>query len=120
MAFDAHTYPTSTARPEGISLIQRLKLWLAASGLQIPNRADFKPAELISDAARMALIGLALLFLPAAVVILRGFHIDVLINGVLTLLGYFPGQIHAVWVMTKTMSPTRLDEPAFESIRRIT
>jgi len=40
--------------------------------------------------------------------------------GVLTLLGYFPGQIHAVWVMTKTMSPTRLDEPAFESIRRIT
>ncbi|GAA94547.1 uncharacterized protein L969DRAFT_43880 [Mixia osmundae IAM 14324] len=49
------------------------------------------------------LILLAILFPPAAVAVLTGCSCDVLINVLLTLLGYIPGHIHAFYIIFKHM-----------------
>ncbi|KAK0535341.1 hypothetical protein OC835_002390 [Tilletia horrida] len=49
------------------------------------------------------IILIAILFPPAAVGILTGCSCDLLINILLTILGYFPGHIHAFWLIWKKM-----------------
>ncbi|TFK17163.1 UPF0057-domain-containing protein [Coprinopsis marcescibilis] len=51
----------------------------------------------------VALILIAILFPPAAAAIVTGCSCDLLINILLTLLGYFPGHIHAFWLIYKKM-----------------
>ncbi|KAF8524469.1 UPF0057-domain-containing protein [Gautieria morchelliformis] len=49
------------------------------------------------------LILVAILFPPAAAAIITGCSCDLLINILLTLLGYLPGHIHAFWLIYKKM-----------------
>ncbi|KAF8341866.1 hypothetical protein F5887DRAFT_1062367 [Amanita rubescens] len=49
------------------------------------------------------LIIVAILFPPAAAAIVTGCSCDLLINICLTILGYFPGHIHAFWLIYKKM-----------------
>jgi uncharacterized membrane protein YqaE (UPF0057 family) len=44
---------------------------------------------------------LAVIFPPLAVLITSGISFTLLINILLTILGYLPGIIHAFWVVTK-------------------
>jgi uncharacterized membrane protein YqaE (UPF0057 family) len=43
----------------------------------------------------------AIFFPPLGVFLQTGFSTDLLINVVLTLLGYIPGIIHALWIVIK-------------------
>ncbi|KAH6904298.1 hypothetical protein BKA70DRAFT_1193562 [Coprinopsis sp. MPI-PUGE-AT-0042] len=54
-------------------------------------------------ASDVALILIAILFPPAAAAIITGCSCDLLISICLTLLGYFPGHIHAFWLIYKKM-----------------
>ncbi|TFK67571.1 UPF0057-domain-containing protein [Pluteus cervinus] len=47
------------------------------------------------------LILVAILFPPAAALIVTGCSCDLLINIILTCLGYIPGHIHAFWLIYK-------------------
>ena len=47
---------------------------------------------------KILLIALAILLPPDAVLIRRGLSWDLLLNIVLTMIGYLPGQVHAVWI----------------------
>ncbi|KAF5340231.1 hypothetical protein D9611_007933 [Ephemerocybe angulata] len=47
------------------------------------------------------LILVAILFPPAAAAIVTGCSCDLLINILLTILGYIPGHIHAFWLIYK-------------------
>ncbi|KAF8970457.1 hypothetical protein BDZ97DRAFT_1652593 [Flammula alnicola] len=49
------------------------------------------------------LILVAILFPPAAAGIVTGCSCDLLINILLTILGYIPGHIHAFWLIYKKM-----------------
>ncbi|KAF7300544.1 hypothetical protein HMN09_00939300 [Mycena chlorophos] len=49
------------------------------------------------------LILLAILLPPAAVAFISGCSCDLLINILLTCLGYIPGHIHAFWLIYKKM-----------------
>jgi uncharacterized membrane protein YqaE (UPF0057 family) len=49
------------------------------------------------------LILVAILFPPAAAAFITGCSCDLLINILLTILGYFPGHIHAFWLIYKKM-----------------
>ncbi|TEB23596.1 UPF0057-domain-containing protein [Coprinellus micaceus] len=49
------------------------------------------------------LILVAILFPPAAAAIVTGCSCDLLINILLTILGYLPGHIHAFWLIYKKM-----------------
>ncbi|EGO03527.1 hypothetical protein SERLA73DRAFT_129868 [Serpula lacrymans var. lacrymans S7.3] len=49
------------------------------------------------------LILVAILFPPASVAFITGCSCDLLINILLTILGYFPGHIHAFWLIYKKM-----------------
>ncbi|KAF9009543.1 hypothetical protein BDQ17DRAFT_1406575 [Cyathus striatus] len=49
------------------------------------------------------LILVAILFPPAAAAMITGCSCDLLINILLTILGYFPGHIHAFWLIYKKM-----------------
>ncbi|TFL04355.1 UPF0057-domain-containing protein [Pterulicium gracile] len=46
---------------------------------------------------------LALLFPPVAVALIAGCSCDLLINFLLTLLGWIPGTLHAFWLIYKKM-----------------
>ncbi|KIM85834.1 hypothetical protein PILCRDRAFT_817073 [Piloderma croceum F 1598] len=54
-------------------------------------------------AADVVLIIVAILFPPAAAGFITGCSCDLLINICLTILGYFPGHIHAFWLIYKKM-----------------
>jgi uncharacterized membrane protein YqaE (UPF0057 family) len=45
---------------------------------------------------------LAVLFPPLGVFLRVGFTIHLLVNVLLTLLGYIPGLVHAVWLLAQT------------------
>ncbi|KAL5498783.1 hypothetical protein ACEPAH_2138 [Sanghuangporus vaninii] len=49
------------------------------------------------------LILVAILFPPAAAAFITGCSCDLLINVLLTILGYIPGHIHAFWLIYKKM-----------------
>ncbi|KAJ7057755.1 hypothetical protein C8F01DRAFT_1150976 [Mycena amicta] len=49
------------------------------------------------------LILVAILFPPAAAAFITGCSCDLLINILLTVLGYIPGHIHAFWLIYKKM-----------------
>ncbi|KAJ6590518.1 hypothetical protein DFH09DRAFT_1245020 [Mycena vulgaris] len=49
------------------------------------------------------LIFVAILFPPAAAAFIAGCSCDLLINILLTVLGYIPGHIHAFWLIYKKM-----------------
>ncbi|KAJ2922143.1 hypothetical protein H1R20_g14944, partial [Candolleomyces eurysporus] len=49
------------------------------------------------------LILVAILFPPAAAAMVTGCGCDLLINILLTILGYLPGHIHAFWLIYKKM-----------------
>ncbi|KAF8882176.1 hypothetical protein CPB84DRAFT_1686815 [Gymnopilus junonius] len=49
------------------------------------------------------LIIVAILFPPAAAAFVTGCSCDLLINILLTILGYIPGHIHAFWLIYKKM-----------------
>ena len=49
----------------------------------------------------LVLILLAIFLAPIAVLIHKGVGKDLLINILLCLLGYIPGAIHALWLVTK-------------------
>ncbi|KAF9486234.1 UPF0057-domain-containing protein [Pholiota conissans] len=49
------------------------------------------------------LILVAILFPPAAAAFVTGCSCDLLINILLTILGYIPGHIHAFWLIYKKM-----------------
>ncbi len=50
---------------------------------------------------KVVLIILAVLLPPIAVAIKKGIGKDLLINIILCLLLFFPGMIHAIWVVTR-------------------
>jgi len=50
---------------------------------------------------KLLLIVLAVLLPPIAVLLNNGLGRDLLINIVLCLLFFFPGMIHAIWVVTR-------------------
>ena len=50
---------------------------------------------------KLIMILLAIFLAPIAVLINNGFGKDLLINVILCLLGYFPGMVHALWLITK-------------------
>lgn len=79
------------------------------------------PSRLITSASRSALITLALIFPPAAVLVLKGIKLEQGVSLALTFLGYLPGQIHAMAVLLDTMcqdSPTPSGERT-TTIRRL-
>ncbi|KAI0777273.1 hypothetical protein BD413DRAFT_467812 [Trametes elegans] len=49
------------------------------------------------------LIVVAILFPPAAAAFITGCSCDLLINILLTILGYIPGHLHAFWLIYKKM-----------------
>ncbi|KAI6144227.1 hypothetical protein BKA82DRAFT_4175836 [Pisolithus tinctorius] len=49
----------------------------------------------------VVLIIVAIIFPPAAVAYMSGCSCDLLINVLLTILGYIPGHIHAFWLIYK-------------------
>ncbi|KAF9225526.1 UPF0057-domain-containing protein [Gyrodon lividus] len=51
----------------------------------------------------VVLILVAIIFPPAAAAFVAGCSCDLLINICLTILGYFPGHIHAFWLIYKKM-----------------
>jgi len=51
----------------------------------------------------VCLILVAILFPPAAAFFITGCSCDLLINILLTVLGYLPGHIHAFWLIYKKM-----------------
>ncbi|KXN81567.1 Plasma membrane proteolipid 3 [Leucoagaricus sp. SymC.cos] len=54
-------------------------------------------------ASDVVLIIVAIIFPPAAAFIITGCGCDLLINILLTILGYLPGHIHAFWLIYKKM-----------------
>ena len=52
---------------------------------------------------KLVLILLAIFLPPVAVVLKRGFGKDLLINILLCLLVFFPGMVHALWVVSNDM-----------------
>ena len=50
---------------------------------------------------KLVLILIAIFLPPVAVVLKRGFGKDLLINILLCLLVFFPGMVHALWVVSK-------------------
>ncbi|KAH9921381.1 hypothetical protein B0H21DRAFT_766687 [Amylocystis lapponica] len=54
-------------------------------------------------ASDVLLILVAILFPPAAAAFVTGCSCDLLINILLTILGYLPGHIHAFWLIYKKM-----------------
>ena len=50
---------------------------------------------------KLVLIVLAVLLAPVAVFLKKGIGKDLLINIILCLIFYFPGMIHALWIVTK-------------------
>lgn len=50
---------------------------------------------------KVVLIILAVLLPPVAVIVKKGFGKDLLINIILCILLFFPGMIHAIWVVTR-------------------
>ncbi len=50
---------------------------------------------------KVVLIILAILLPPVAVFLKRGIGKDLLINIILCLIFFFPGVVHAVWLVTK-------------------
>ena len=63
---------------------------------RVPASAEFK-----SIVNKLVLILLAIFLPPVAVVLKRGFGKDLLINILLCLLVFFPGMVHALWVVSK-------------------
>ncbi|KAH7886056.1 hypothetical protein F5I97DRAFT_1927937 [Phlebopus sp. FC_14] len=51
----------------------------------------------------VVLILVAIIFPPAAAAFIAGCSCDLFINVCLTILGYFPGHIHAFWLIYKKM-----------------
>ncbi|KAG6330614.1 hypothetical protein ID866_8474 [Astraeus odoratus] len=51
----------------------------------------------------IVLILVAIIFPPAAAAFVTGCSCDLIINLLLTILGYFPGTIHAFWLIYKKM-----------------
>ena len=54
---------------------------------------------------KLVLILIAIFLPPVAVVLKRGFGKDLLINILLCLLVFFPGMVHALWVVSKGDAP---------------
>ncbi|KAG0695687.1 hypothetical protein DFH29DRAFT_256570 [Suillus ampliporus] len=54
-----------------------------------------------SNGTDCVLIFVALIFPPAAAAFISGCGCDLIVNILLTLLGYFPGLIHALWLIFK-------------------
>jgi len=54
------------------------------------------------EASDLLMIVLAILLPPVAVIILKGCGGDFCINLILTILGWVPGAIHAVWLVLKS------------------
>jgi len=53
----------------------------------------------MSDGASCVLIFVAIIFPPAAAAFISGCGCDLLVNILLTLLGYLPGFLHALWLI---------------------
>jgi uncharacterized membrane protein YqaE (UPF0057 family) len=51
------------------------------------------------DVSTVLLVILAIILPPAAVLIKDGLGIQLLINIILTLIGYLPGIVHALWIV---------------------
>ncbi len=60
---------------------------------------------------------LSILLPPLGVFLQVGVGLHFWLNIVLTLLGYVPGLIHAIWVIVKKPSPGRLAHEARETVR---
>jgi len=54
-------------------------------------------------ASDVLIIIVAIIFPPAAAAMIAGCGCDLLINILLTILGYFPGHIHAFWLIYRKM-----------------
>ncbi|KLO16134.1 UPF0057-domain-containing protein [Schizopora paradoxa] len=57
----------------------------------------------MAKASDILLIIIAIFFPPAAAFIITGCGCDLLINILLTILGYIPGHLHAFWLIYKKM-----------------
>ena len=63
------------------------------------------PGNLAIVSNKLVLILIAIFLPPVAVVLKRGFGMDLLINILLCLLVFFPGMVHALWVVSKVDAP---------------
>ncbi len=70
-----------------------------------PTLSNRSPLERRSRSLRivnkLVLILIAIFLPPVAVVLKRGFGMDLLINILLCLLLFFPGMVHALWVVSQ-------------------
>ncbi|KAG8864047.1 hypothetical protein FRB96_006920 [Tulasnella sp. 330] len=57
----------------------------------------------MANGSDILLIIVAILFPPAAAAFIAGCSCDLLINILLTMLGYIPGHIHAFWLIYRKM-----------------
>ncbi|KAG2106858.1 hypothetical protein BD769DRAFT_139578 [Suillus cothurnatus] len=71
-----------------------------ANGISITS---YLCATSMVKASDVLLILVAIIFPPAAAAFVTGCSCDLLINICLTILGYFPGHIHAFWLIYKKM-----------------
>jgi uncharacterized membrane protein YqaE (UPF0057 family) len=55
----------------------------------------------VSDTNKLLYVIIAILFPPLAVGLQRGIGLHLLLSIILTILGYIPGIIHALWVVLK-------------------
>ncbi len=62
---------------------------------RVPAYAEFKNVN------KLVLILIAIFLPPVAVALTRGFGKDLLINILLCLLLFFPGMVHALWIVSK-------------------
>ena len=85
-----------------------------ASAARHPGRAGTRVAPTVEPEATMDIVRLiAAIFVPPLGVFLQeGLHKRFWINVLLTLLGYFPGLIHAVYVIAKHEPRRKLPRPA--------
>lgn len=54
------------------------------------------------DSAKIIAYIIAIIFPPLAVLMARGFGMDLLINVVLCIFGYIPGMLHAAYIVSKS------------------
>ncbi|KAG1745081.1 uncharacterized protein EDB91DRAFT_173980 [Suillus paluster] len=80
-------------------LIRALTILPSHTSLQPPAHPDCDIMD--SSGTSCVLIFVAIIFPPAAAAFVSGCGCDLFVNILLTLLGYLPGLIHALWLVFK-------------------
>lgn len=99
----AATSPPVIANAVKQSVATRAKYWIAAPLVRArnDNAAPVKPAVARTPPMVLVRILVAILLPPLAVFLQVGFTGHFWLNILLTLLGYLPGLVHAIWIIAR-------------------